>query len=569
MFLLLLGACGPIDSKIPDIPDEDTAVEDTGELPPLEHCGAITADETWKAKRAHLVTCDVEVEQGTLTVEPGASVTFAENTGLSIGTADYEASFLVDGTSSGVVFSPDGDFTWDGITVGDTAKNVAISGLSVKGTTAGVRIVGAEVTLGSLSIDGASEGCGLTMDEGAQFADGATGLTVTGAASWGVCGEVRSAASLPASASRYTGNASDGVYLTGSQLNEPATWENLGVPYVIAENVDVAGTADAPAVLTFTEGTTVRFERDRALRFSRLGDASQLVAIGSADAPVTFDALGADIAGYWHGLEVDRGADEVRLSHVVITGAGGAGAALTINDTPVWLDDLSITGSEGAGVELRGSAVFAAGSAGLSVSDSGLPVVLPAAGVPSLPTTGANFTGNTVNAVKVSGDAAVSASGTWPDPGVPYWLVDDVAVDGKADAPAIVTLSAGVDLLLDNNVGLYVGRNGAAGFVVDGTAAAPVTMEPWSANTPGAWGGLGLYENAVAGGSRLAHLTIGYAGGTTLKGNLHLSDASPVLDTVYLHDGEEWGLYLNGDSAPELTGVSYANNGLGTCNACN
>ena len=169
--------------------------------------------------------------------------------------------------------------------------------------------------------------------------------------------------------------------------------------------------------------------------------------------------------------------------------------------------------------------------AGLAVSDSGLPVVLPPASVPSLPTTGASFTGNTVNAVQVSGDAAVSESGTWPDPGVPYWLVDDVAVDGKADAPAIVTLSAGVDLLLDNNVGLYVGRNGAAGFVVDGTAAAPVTMEPWSANTPGAWGGLGLYENTVAGGSRLSHLTIGYAGGTTLKGNLHLVDASPVLDT--------------------------------------
>jgi hypothetical protein len=506
--------------------------------------------------------------QGTLTIAAGATVTFDENTGLEVATEDYEASLVVDGSSAGVVFGPSGDKAWDGITIGDTAKGVSLAGLTVLDTTGGVKVTGAEVTLGSLSVDGASAGCGLTLEGGARFADGAAGLSVKGAGDWSVCAEVGSAASLPSAASDYTGNTHDGGYLTGSTLGVSATWDDLGVPYVIAENVDVAGTAEVPAVLTVEAGTSLQFTRDRALRFSRLGEASQLVVAGTAVAPVTFAALGADTAGYWQGIEVSRGAAEVRLAHAVIRGAGSAGSALVVDDAPLFVDGVRVERSGDVGVELRNGARFSSGSADLTVTESGTPLVLPAASVPSMPTIGVSFTGNTHDAVKVAGDAAVRESGTWPAPGVPYWVTDDVAIDGTAGAPAIVTLSAGSTFLFDNNTGILVGRSGAAGLVADGTAEAPISMEPWSANTPGAWMGVGLYENTVPGSSRLAHLTVGYAGGSTLKGNVHLVDASPTLDTVYLHDGEEWGLYLNGSSAPSLSGVTYANNGSGTCSAC-
>lgn len=566
--LLLLAACtGPIDSRTPDLP-EDTGDTDTGtEVPPVEHCGTLSADETWSAARPHRVTCDVVVERGTLLIEAGASVVFDERAGLSVGTGDFEASLQVDGSSSGVVFARSGDQDWDGIVIGSSARGVALSGLSLRGTTSGVRVDGAELTLGSLAIDGVSGGCGFTLEGGARLADGATGLTITGASGWSACAEVASVHTLPAVASGYTGNGQDGVYLSGDTLAEAVTWEDLGVPYVVSEVVDIAGTAGSPAVFTLTAGVEVLFERDRGLRFSRTGDASALRVQGTADAPVRFGSLGADTAGFWRGFTASVGASELSLAHADFSGAGGDGATLHGEDVDLLVDRVTIARSSGAAVWLEGEAAFTEGSNGLVVRDSEVPLLLPAAAVPSLPTSGLSFTDNEVDAIKVGGSTRVDRSGTWVDAGIPYWVVDDVEVDGTAEAPAVLTISPGVELLFDNDAKILVGKTGAAGLRIAGTESLPVSMAPWSANTPGAWGGIGIYDAAVDAEVVLRHADIGYAGGASLRGNLHVVDAAPTLEALHLHDSLEWGLYLS-DASPSMLEVTYADNASGTCNEC-
>lgn len=571
MLLFLLAACPtPHSSTVPDVAEGDTAPEDTGEeLAALEHCGELAGDATWVATRRHVVTCDVTVSSGTLTVEAGATVNFDENTSLAVGTANTEATLVVAGESNGVVFAPSGDVAWGGLQIGDTARGVSISGLSMKQSRDGVSISGAEVALNGLAIDGTEDACGLKLNYGARLAAGSAGLTVTNAGSWSVCAEVATADSIPAAASGYTGNALDGVYLTGSTLEASVTWENLSVPYVIAETVDVAGTAGSPAVLTLTEGVTVLMERDRSLRFSRTGDASQFVVLGTETEPVLIDAYGADNPGFWRGIEVSKGAEEVLLAHVTVSGAGGDGASLRVEDTSLTVDHVTIPLSGESGIGLDGSARFTVESHDLTITTSGgVPILLPAAAVPSIPLVGLALTGNTVDAVKVDGEAAVTESGTWADVGVPYWVADDIEIDGTAASPSVITVAAGVHLLFDNDTGLYVGKSGAAGLVVEGTEAAPVSFLPWSANTPGAWAGIGVYDNVVDTSMNLTNAEIGYAGGNTLKGNLHVVDASPSLTNVVIHDGLEWGIYLSGDSTPLLTGVTYTDNEAGTCNAC-
>ena len=49
---------------------------------------------------------------------------------------------------------------------------------------------------------------------------------------------------------------------------------------------------------------------------------------------------------------------------------------------------------------------------------------------------------------------------------------------------------------------------------------------------------------------------------------MHLDDAAPEVNVLYVHHGLEWGLYLAGDSAPVLTEVTYDANLSGECNAC-
>lgn len=571
MLLFALAACAPLHgSSIPDVAEIDTGEDDTGApLAALKHCGELSGDTTWSAARRHQVTCDVTVVSGTLTIEAGSTVAFDENASLAVGTGDAEASLIVAGETNGVVFVPSGDVAWGGIVIGDTAKGTSIAGLSMKTTHSGVTISGAEVAINGLAIDGADDACGLSLQYGARIAEGSAGLTVTNAGSWSVCADVATADSIPASASSYAGNALDGVYLTGSEITADVTWENLGVPYVIAETVDVAGSAGSPAVLTLTAGVTVLVERDRSLRFSRAGDASQLVVLGTEGEPVLIDAYGADNPGFWRGIEVSRGAAEARLAYLTLSGGGGDGAGLRVEDTALIVDHVTVTLSGGSGIVLDGSATFSPESHDLVVTTSvEVPIALPAAAVPSIPSAGLSLTGNTVDAVKVDGEAAVVESGTWSELGIPYWVADDIEVDGTAASPAVISLAAGVRLLFDNDTGLYVGKSGAAGLLVAGTVEAPVSFLPWSANTPGAWAGIGVYDNAVDASVNLSNIEIGYAGGNTLKGNLHLADASPTLTNVALHDGLEWGLYLSGDSAPVLSGVTYTNNEDGTCNAC-
>ena len=255
--LLLLLAC-------PDVRDVyqpsagDTA--DTGNDPveTEEHCGTISSDTTWRADRQHLVTCDVVVERGTLTIEGGVTVLFDERTGLQVATEGYAAGLQVSGESGGVTLSASSSAGWSGVEIGELATSVRLAGLVVRDATGGVVIEGAEVTVVGLGIDGTSD-AGLTLSGGARLAEGAEGVTVTHAGGYAVVADVATAHTLPAVASAYTGNGTDAVYLSGDEITTSVEWEDLGVPYVLAETVDVGGSAGEPAVFTVAEGTELRF----------------------------------------------------------------------------------------------------------------------------------------------------------------------------------------------------------------------------------------------------------------------------------------------------------------------
>lgn len=564
--MLLLLACTEPRSSFPaEIPD----VVDTGETAELiDHCGTIVEDEVWLAGRKHRVTCDIEVERGILTIGAGADVQFEELTGLKVGKSEYEAGLIVDGSTAGVTMRAASEAGWEGIDIGSFATTVNLAGLTMRDGAGGLSVSGAMVSVEGLGIDGAS-GAGLTLEAGARFADGATGVVVTGSGDWGVRAEVATAHTLPDIGSAYTGNGFDGAYLAGDFIDTEVEWENLGVPYVVSENVEVSGNVGEPAVLTVGPGVTVLFEHDRQLQFSRTGSASQLVVNGTAEAPVVFDALGADTAGYWRGIDVATGASPIELHYVSIFGAGEVGgAALFVEGTTLLVEQAWFSGSAGAGVMLGEGASFHPDSVGLAVSNSALALELPAGAVGSLPVDGLSLTGNTTAAVKVSGDTEVATSGLWLNPGIPYWVADDIEVDGTAENPVVLEIGAGVQLRFDNDTGLFVGKRGSAGLIVSGTAEAPVTMLPWSAEVAGAWSGLGIYDASLDDTVVIDHLEIGYGGGASLKGNLHVDDAAPQVNVLNAHHSLEWGVYLAGDAAPVLSEIVYEANLSGECNAC-
>lgn len=383
---------------------------DTGDDPVLgcpaqdgagtRHAGALTASETWRAEDGpHYVDETVLVPDGvTLEIEGCSEVRLAGGKGIELGDSWGGAAgrLVVAGESERAVRfvrSAEGA-AWGNITVypGATAelRHVDLVGGGGDDTRQGATLVmlgdytlGGEgsVAIEELRIED-SKGLGVLMEGAARFAEGSTGLTVTGSgdSSWPypvVLGQ-HSLDTLPDGNLR--GNEVDAVRVLEDLANgynglqRDATMRALSVPYVVGgdwgEPFLVGGTDGSLATLTIEAGVELRFQPNTGLRVLSPGGqpGGTLVAQGTADAPVVFTSNSATPQpGDWSNLWFETPMDgRTLLSHVEIAYAGGwcscsltscspvdsYDAAVVIEGVPqgVFIEDSVIRASAGHGV---------------------------------------------------------------------------------------------------------------------------------------------------------------------------------------------------------------------------
>ncbi len=300
----------------------DPGDPDTGALPgePLDHCGAITADEIWRAENnPHTVSCTVEVLGGaTLTIAEGAEVYFGrDDYELRVG-IDEPGGLLIEGSAEAPVLLAASGESWYGVVAGPETAPLSLRHVNIEDATTtpghnslstAALYLGAEATLEAVTILRAEE-CGLMLKgEGRLSADSA-GLTVTGGEGWPVCGEMNLLDSLPAD-SALTGNGDDRIAVDyrETELIHDATWPAL-VPYLFPTGgVEVCGSVDAPVVWTLSPGIRFEFLEDSHIELGpRAECAGELVAEGSAEAPILFTSgEAAPWAGSWGGVMVAAG----------------------------------------------------------------------------------------------------------------------------------------------------------------------------------------------------------------------------------------------------------------------
>jgi hypothetical protein len=188
-----------------------------------------------------------------------------------------------------------------------------------------------------------SAGYGVYMRKWATFAEGSTDLVVQGAGKtvpdypFPVRMSVNTAGSLPSG--QYTGNARDEIQVVPESphynLEIDDTFRDRGVPYQIGGNgsfglITVVG-ASGLATMTVEPGVTLKFWSSSSnvggLFVGNTGVAGtgQLVAVGSAAAPIVFTGL-TSTAGAWEGITFQGTmAGGNRLEHVRIEAAGAHG----------------------------------------------------------------------------------------------------------------------------------------------------------------------------------------------------------------------------------------------------
>lgn len=114
--------------------------------------------------------------------------------------------------------------------------------------------------------------------------------------------------------SAYTGNDLDRVRVRDGYVVGSVTWNALGVPYQIESNLHV------DEVWTLAPGVTLMMSQSTWI--SVAGDTAMLLAVGTAEAPITFTGVEAT-PGYWHCVVFDntRG-NESQIAHAVVEYGG-------------------------------------------------------------------------------------------------------------------------------------------------------------------------------------------------------------------------------------------------------
>lgn len=308
----------------------------------------IDADTTWTADHTYFVIGSLDIQGVALTIEAGTHVCLDAGAGAPP-TLDFRAgsTLVANGTAAApIVFAPaTPDSTWSSLTLAAmddaTLDHVRLIGGGAGGSGV-LRIesgyaspfVAHDVHVESVSGIGISlradvgldPGTSLYVDSQSASAPGPAIESTLLAAGTLDASTLHLAASLPASARR--------VQLTDNVLETSVTLgADLAVPFVTAGDVQVLR-ADASSpipTLTLEAGVTLLFTSGSLLQIGSSSgldaDGGNLVALGRADAPITFaSAESTPAAGDWGGIEIFADAFEptvTRLEHVVVSDAGG------------------------------------------------------------------------------------------------------------------------------------------------------------------------------------------------------------------------------------------------------
>ena len=494
----------------------------------LDHCGAVTRNETWSPfDNPHVLTCDVEVRNSTLTLDPGVNIQLADGVSLIFSTGSkLEAAGTPDSRVRifGATRSQEagfwGQLRFEAGSLLSRLENAELAGGGDGGVPM-VQINGAGVDMAAVTFR-LTEGPPLALDAAAV----GPSLERAGGATVGRC-EVIDFSAL--------GDPFIDIYADAEiDVVADASWSHFCLPYRVDNTVAVGG-PDEPT-LTLNPGVTLYFAAGSEL-IAGIDDDNhgQLTLNGSVDEPVVLTGM-EETPGSWGGVTLSEfGFGSFLISARIERGGADDRSMLIVEDPNASAIDIVLTEAQKYPIEIDAPIVgsFFAGLYGATE-----PVVQ----------------GNAIDRVLVRAgfEVDVTKNAAWGGIGVPFEIDGTMLVAGDP-APTLV-IESGAELWFGEGEALTIGDEtlGAGSFSVRAAGGVPGVLTS-EVDEPGSWHGVRLVavsdavvidglvlENGGQGGSPM--LDWGSARGSLVRSTFRGAEAYPValpLSSITAIVGEE------------------------------
>jgi len=528
------------------------------------------------------------VDSGTLTLEPGVLIEFAEHAGLDV---QGDGSLQSKGSTTEPVFLQGTDATrgfWQGLQFRDGAgpsvlenTTVAHAGSALwagSGSRAAIRVRKA-----TLDVTGSTVRDNRARALNAWRADADVSVSETRFEANEIPVAIHADHVGGFDPNNVVENNDDDRVHVGrdpdrgvNKITTEQDWEDPGVPYYVTHQLKLTTSLDVHQGTTFDFGEQVGLDVD----------GGTLVAAGVSDDPIRFRGDQSK-RGYWQGIQFRNTTARNVIGHAVVKDAGGelwhgadyskAGVFLKGDDVELVLSQTTIENNDVCGVTATGSG-YDLTVGNCEFTNNVEPMRVSADLLMNVEANN-TFSGNDGSYVRVGissdhsgGGTAVVRGQTWRNLAVPYRLNEDLHV--KADLTIAPGTTIEVRELDTTNpkVTIDVAADHGGSLNADASGSDEDTIVFTGVeNEPGHWGGIGISTNED---NVLRNAVVEYGGGELHNGDTEskacvvpwTSDLTTdvevprvTLEQVTLRGSAKHGIYKEGDADVTCSDLTFEN----------
>ncbi len=566
---LLISSCKKDDENVLSLPTTNTITEN------------ITVNTTWKASDTYIIDGTVAVEGATLTIEPGTVIKFQQGAELDIGYNNSGSILIANGTATNpITFTSAatnpaaGD--WDYIYFGNGASGSSMSYCHIYygggyNTYSGmIQIDGCHISIDHCDIQ-YSPNYGVALENDAYF----TSFTYNNLANitnHPIRLDANSAHTIGTENTITGSSSTKGIYVDGGTFDKAdETWLAQTVPYVLNSTIYIQNTAGAQ--LTIQAGATIAFTQGSDIEVGYAsGTYGTVIANGTTSAPITFtSASPSPTAGDWDAIFLEDGtSSSTSFDYCVFEYGGGYNSytgMLDLANANVNFNHCTFRHSQTFGITCNDNSYFGSFDNNTFEDCVSYPVTIYGNYTHTI---GANNTFNTTLGPRVDGDdLEQNGSVTWHKLDKPYYIDGTLYVNSTSGTT--LNIESGTQIYFTQGSQIEVGytSNSYGKIIAQGTASNPIVFSSGAPSpSNGDWDGI-FFEDGTMSGTILDYCEVSYAGGyNAYSGNVTFnnSGSNVTISNSTIAHSSHYGLFIDGNSTPTITNITYLDNASGNTN---